>query len=462
MAHIFDVSELTTALKEVVEGEFPFVWVKGQVSNLARPASGHIYFTLKDDRAVLPVVWFKSSRRDIEAGGVDPLTGEVFENGRSAEISEGLEVLCAGRLSIYGPRGSYQLIAEHVQEQGLGELYARFEALKSRLQGLGYFDPARKRAIPESPRRVAVVTSCRGAAIRDFIRVASDRGTGAKIRIYDTLVQGEAAPRRIAEALAAVSAEGWAELAVLIRGGGSIEDLWAFNEEVVAKAVFDCRVPVLTGVGHEVDTTIADLTADRRAATPSHAAQVIWPERRILAQAVDELEMDLARTFADVLARKQSELDQHGRALAWLSPGRRIERACDSLARETRAMVSAANVLMERKAQALDSARLRLDAAFGPSAVEAGVRCLSDLAARLDRAAEGFAGRKEQALALAESGLSAVNPLGPLDRGYALVTLQKSGRFLRSVRDAAPGDALEVRVADGSLPATVNERHHNE
>jgi exodeoxyribonuclease VII large subunit len=341
-------------------------------------------------------------------------------------------------------------------------LYARFELLKQKLKDAGYFDPARKRAIPESPTRVAVITSSRGAAIRDFIRVASDRGTGAQIRVYDTRVQGDAAPGLIAKALNKISSEGWAELAVLIRGGGSIEDLWAFNEEVVAKAIFECAVPVLTGVGHEVDTTIADLTADRRAATPSHAAQILWPERRTLVQAVDELEIDLTRSFADLVERKQTSLDQYGRALNWLSPVRRIERAHEALARETRAMVSAAAVLAERKARALDTVTLRLDMAFGPPAIEAQVRNLGDLEARLCRAVDGMAARKEQTLALAESGLSAMNPLGPLDRGYALVTMQRTGRFLRSVREAGPGDELDIRVSDGSLPATVAQRQDHE
>jgi exodeoxyribonuclease VII large subunit len=457
MPHIFDVSELTSALKETLEGEFPFVWVKGQISNLARPASGHVYFTLKDDYAVLPVVWFRSSRRDLMDGEVDPLTGEVMDGENRPEIENGSEVLCAGRLSIYQPRGTYQLIAELVQERGLGELHARFEALKKKLLGLGYFETLRKRPLPESPVRVAVVTSAGGAAVRDFIRVASERGSGAEIRVYDTPVQGDAAPARIAEALGRASRDGWAEMAVLIRGGGSIEDLWAFNEEMVACAIFESPIPVLTGIGHEVDTTISDLTADKRAATPSHAAQLLWPERRVLVQAVDELEMDLVRAFKDLVACKSTALSQYDRALSWLSPLRRIERAEDQLSREVRSLATAFKSLIEGKATVVDRAELRLKSAFGPASMDSRQDFVNILANRLRRAAKEFGLQKDRRLEVFETRLSAVNPLGPLDRGYALVTMEKSGRYLRSIGDAAPGDLLEIRVSDGSVPARITE-----
>lgn len=461
MPHIFDVSELTSALKETLEGEFPFVWVKGQVSNLARPASGHVYFTLKDDYAVMPVVWFRSSRRDLMDGEVDPLTGEVMDGENRTEIENGSEVLCAGRLSIYQPRGAYQLIAELVQERGLGEMHARFEALKKKLLGLGYFEALRKRPLPESPERVAVVTSAGGAAVRDFIRVASERGAGAEIRVYDTPVQGDAAPGRIADALGCASRDLWAELVVLIRGGGSIEDLWAFNDEMVACAIFESRVPVLTGIGHEVDTTISDLTADKRAATPSHAAQLLWPERRVLMQAVDELEMDLARAFKELVSCKNRALSQYDRALSWLSPLRRIERVEDKLARETRSLSSAMKSLIEGKAAAVDRVEMNLKSAFGPARIDSRQEFVNILADRLRRAAAELGRQKDRRLEVFETRLSAVNPMGPLERGYALVTMEKSGKFLRGVGDVEPGDLLDIRVSDGFVPARVTEGKKN-
>ena len=215
--------------------------VRGQVTNLARPASGHVYFTLTDGDAALSVVWFRSSQvsaEPVDQGGdkVNPLTGEIEEErGGTAltgsGIKDGMEVLCAGRLNVYEPRGQYQLVAELVQDQGVGDLAVAFEALKKKLSQKGYFDEDRKIAIPSAPVRVAVITSESGAAIRDFLRIAETRGTGAEIRIYPTLVQGDRAPEQIAAALDAADADDWAEVAVLIRGGGSLEDLWAFNTE---------------------------------------------------------------------------------------------------------------------------------------------------------------------------------------------------------------------------------------
>ncbi|MDY7000395.1 MAG: exodeoxyribonuclease VII large subunit [Thermodesulfobacteriota bacterium] len=410
--HVFTVSELTSGVKEVLEGRFPFVWVRGQAGNISRPGSGHLYFTLKDEDAVLSVVWFKGSQGFVEPGGHDPVTGEVFENGRGVELTEGREVLCAGRLNVYPKRGAYQLVAELVQEYGLGRLYLEFEALKNRLGQKGYFDPDRKDKLPRGPAKVAVVTAPGAAAIRDFLRVASDRGLSSRIRIYPTLVQGEEAPKQIAEAVTSACESGWPQVVVLIRGGGSIEDLWAFNTEEVAEAVFQATVPVVTGIGHEVDTTIADLVADVRAATPSHAAQVLWIERAALAQDLDALDLDFARAFHDFFMARAERLSRVRQALLWLSPEKRVSRMLERFTRE---------------------------------------------AGGLERAASAWLQSKAQDLALAEARLLGLDPEKPLERGFSLVRVEKTGRFLRSVRDVAPGDGLDVRVKDGSIGAQVKD-----
>jgi exodeoxyribonuclease VII large subunit len=455
MPHIFEVSELASALKESTEGQFPFVWVRGQVSNLAKPSSGHVYFTLKDEAAVLPVVWFSNSRRRVEAGGHDPLTGEVYENGNQPELRDGSEVLCAGRLSVYPPRGVYQLVAELVQERGLGELHLRFELLKRRLMEAGYFAAERKRPLPESPRRLALVTSARGAAIRDFLRVASERGCGCEIRIHHSAVQGDGAAESLAAALTSACEDGWAEMVVLLRGGGSLEDLWAFNEEVLARAIHEASLPVLTGIGHEVDTTIADLTADRRAATPSHAAQLLWPERRQLLQEVDELEMALAGAFDDLLGNRREKVDSLARLLAGLSPAARLGQMRSGLDREARALEYAFAAFFQGRALELDRLRSRLSMSFGLQAVEARTAELSLAADRLERAASRHLKDKEQDLDAAEARLRAYDPMGPLQRGFSLVRLERTGHFLRRVREAEPGDRLKITVGDGDVPAVV-------
>ena len=411
--HIFRISEITRALKDVVEGQFPFVWVQGQVSNLSRPASGHVYFSLKDEEALLNVVWFKGCQAGEQLNDLeryDPRTGEVLSGEGSAWLADGAEVLCAGRLSVYPPRGAYQMVAELVQDKGTGRLHQEFEALKARLHGQGLFDAARKRPLPPHPARVAVVTAPAGAAIRDFLRIAGTRGTGSEIRVYPALVQGEAAPGQIAARLDAISAEGWAEVAVVIRGGGSLEDLWAFNTEEVAWAIHRAPMPVVCGVGHEVDTTIADLAADMRAATPTHAAELLWVERSQLVQRVDEIEMRLRRIFAARLGAKRAALLELGRALTWLSPRERVIR------------------LAER---------------------------LEDVSGRLRAAWRSSENRMLSGLSLLDVKLASLDPKGPLRRGYALAR-KADGTFLRSVGDVRPGDALDILVSDGAIETHVS------
>ena len=465
MSTILTVSELTRSVKNLLEAEFPFVWVRGQVSNLARPGSGHVYFSLTDGDAQLSVVWFKGaqmSARPVSRGEdrVNPLTGEIEDeedetNLTASGIDDGMEVLCAGRLNVYEPRGQYQLVAELVQDQGVGDLAVAFEALKRKLAQKGYFDEDRKLALPSDPERVAVITSESGAAIRDFLRIASSRGTGSKIRIYPSLVQGDHAPEQIAAALDQVDADGWAEVAVLIRGGGSLEDLWAFNTEQVADAIFNARVPVISGIGHEPDVSIADFVADRRVATPSHAAQELWPRRETLAQKVDVLDMALGRAYANWLLGKGARLKHLRKALLWLSPDRRIER-----------MEERFSSLLARLGGAgwqhyfdcsLDVTQYigRLDRAFGPDSLDWLGSEVSSLAGRMGSAANRFAESKERDLELLSRALHGADPEAPLERGYSLVRVERTGEFLRDSKEVTPGDALDIRVKQGRVAAVV-------
>ncbi|AGW14527.1 exodeoxyribonuclease VII large subunit [Megalodesulfovibrio gigas] len=431
---VFSVRELTTSLTVLLEREFPFCWVRGQVTNLSRPSSGHVYFSLKDEEAALSVVWFKHAQRRNE-GGVDPLTGEWKEaSGQDlARILEaGMEVICGGGLTIYGPRGQYQLVAEFVEDVGLGRLHLEFEALKRRFAGLGWFAQERKRTLPTDPARVAVITSPSGAALQDFLRLAQTRGTGAHLRVHPVLVQGDQAAGQIAQAIKDANADGWAQVVVLIRGGGSLEDLWAFNTEAVAEAVFQSAVPVLAGIGHEVDTTLADMIADVRAATPSHAAQLLWPERRDLAQGVDLLDVALQRAMARMLDHAAREFGALEKQLSLLSPVQRLRSREQDL---------------EALAARLEPAVLRRLEAAG-LAVNTG-------AERLGRAGEGVFTRQEQTLVRLEQALGHLDPHAPLARGYSLATVGRTGRFLRSIGDVQPGDALTVLVADGTVQAIV-------
>lgn len=433
MNGIYQVRELTASIKSHLEGAFPFVWVQGQISNLSRPASGHLYFSLKDEEAALTAVWFRASQQNAEA--FDPLTGEVYEEGPrvslAGKLENGMEVICAGRISVYAPRGSYQLVVELVQESGKGRLQIEFERLQAELASKGYFDPLRKRPLPQKRGKVAVITSPHGAAIHDFLRICSQRGLNGEIRIYPVPVQGEDAPPLIVEALRAASAEGWADVIVLIRGGGSPEDLWAFNSRDVAEAVFSSPIPVLAGIGHEVDFTLADMTADLRAATPTHAAQLLWPERKELVQRLDEAELSVMAGMQSMLERKEAMLQYRLRSLQLLSPVHKLEtvalRVEHHMHRVQRCMewwLAAAEERLTKLAQ-----RLR-----------------QGMAARLSQ--------WDTRLCAGENLLRGLNPELPLQRGYAMVKTV-DGRLLRSVLQAEAGDRLVVQLADGTLPVIV-------
>lgn len=380
---IFSVTDITRAVKDVLETEFPFIWVKGQVTNLARPASGHIYFTLTDGDAGLSVVWFKGNQKQGSGEGesVNPLTGEI-ETGGKLELEDGMEILCAGHMNVYPPRGVYQLVAELVQEQGVGDLKLAFEAMKRKLAEKGYFSEDRKMEIPASPKKVAVVTAPAGAAVRDFLKIAEGRGTGAQIRIYPTLVQGDLAPAQIAAALDQVGEDGWADVVVLIRGGGSLEDLWAFNTEPVADALFRSTIPVVCGVGHEVDFSIADYVADKRVATPSHAAQELWPRRETLMQTVDELEGGLLRGYENFLDVRESRLETLQKGLGWLSPAQRIDRLLSSFKEEGVRLGRAVENFVVKKEIDADALERRLSVSFGEDKI---LRMEHDVCALTDR-----------------------------------------------------------------------------
>ena len=430
---ILTVGQLTRSVKSFLEGSFPFVWVRGQVSNCSRPSSGHLYFSLKDEEAVLNAVWFKGNQKNTES--FDPLTGEVFEDGPrpspAMTLDNGQEIICAGKLTVYPPRGSYQLVVELAQDAGVGRLQMEFERIKMTLLQKGYFDTAHKRPLPVNPARVAVITAVTGAAILDFLRISENRGLGSEIRIYPALVQGNEAPSRIAAALSQAVEDAWAEVIVLIRGGGSLEDLWAFNTEMVADAVFASPVPVLAGIGHEVDISIADLVADARAATPTHAAQLLWTERRELIQRVDETELALERAWQNAFSRREEKLASLIRDLDWLSPARTLSRWEERLNSLNKQLILAASARLEHNSFRLQSLEQRLPQAF------------FSLYDQRERAVERLALR-----------LEGLDPMRPLERGYAMVK-NIDGTFIRSTKDVTPSDRLDLILHDGTVPVRV-------
>ncbi|WP_446425125.1 exodeoxyribonuclease VII large subunit [Mailhella sp.] len=369
MDSILSVRQVTEKVKQAVEARFPYVWVQGEVTNLSRPSSGHVYFSLKEGEYLLNCVWFRGQQQD-EA--FDPLTGEVWEDGprpsAARTMENGQTLICSGHLTVYGARGQYQMVVDLAQLGGIGLWHREFEELKRRLAAEGLFDPAHKRPIPREPRRVAVVTAPTGAAIRDFIRISNERGLGAEIRVYPTPVQGEDAPPRIVDALRQAVDDGWAQVIVLIRGGGSTQDLWAFNDERVARAVYDSPIPVLAGIGHEIDHSITDFTADYSAATPSHTAQLLWQERRVFEQDVDGLELALTQAMERRLDGLASLLEHRSRALALLSPLEKLRFQQEHLRHAVRRMSAALDARLSLHARALE--RLSSSLVSGVDALE--------------------------------------------------------------------------------------------
>jgi exodeoxyribonuclease VII large subunit len=395
LASVLSVADLTSAIALAVGRALPGpVWVEGEVSNCRPHASGHVYFTLKDDRATLRAVLFRGQARLLRF-----------------RLEDGQRLVCRGRVEIYAARGEYQLIVDTAEPRGAGALALAFEQVKTRLAAEGLFDAARKRPIPRCPGTVAVVTSPTGAALQDILNVLGRRAPGLGVRIVPVRVQGEGAAAEIAAAIAAVSAARAADVVIVARGGGSIEDLWPFNEETVVRAAAACAVPLVSAVGHETDLTLIDLAADLRAPTPSAAAELVAASAAELGAAVAALRRRLA------LAARQ-RLD--GRRLRLAEARRRLG---DPRSRLGQARLALADV----------SGRL---AASGREAVAARRLRLASLAGRLD----------------------ALSPLAILARGYAVVRRTEDGRVVTDAAQVAPGDALAIRVAQGEVSARAEAR----
>jgi exodeoxyribonuclease VII large subunit len=392
---IYTVGRLNAEARLLLESGLPALWVEGEISNFSSPASGHWYFTLKDRNAQIRCAMFRSSNMRT---GFRPKDGQ--------------QVLLRGRVSLYEARGDYQLIAETMADAGEGALKREFERLKEKLAAEGLFDAALKRPLPLMPGRIAVVTSPTGAAVRDVLHVLARRFPPAAVLVIPTPVQGAAATESIVAALDAASARADIDVIILARGGGSIEDLWCFNDERVARAIRRAAVPVVTGVGHEIDFTIADFAADVRAPTPSGAAELVVPDRRALLATLHAATGRLRQLVTQRLSLASERFVTVSDRLARAHPGSRLLQQTQ-----------------------------RLD----------------ELDLRLRRAWDNAFARTGQRLLLARRGLDAISPLATLERGYAIVT-GADGRALQDAAEVQPGDAIEARLKRGVVRATVTGR----
>jgi exodeoxyribonuclease VII large subunit len=391
---VLSVSELTRLVKHVLESSFDAFWVRGEISNLSRPRSGHVYFTLKDDGAQIPAVLWRT-----HAGRL------------RFDLHDGMEVLCGGGIEVYPPHGKYQLIVGAIEPCGLGALQLAFKKLHQRLAAEGLFAPERKRPLPKFPRRVAVVTSPTGAAIRDFLEVGRRRWPGAHVVIIPVRVQGAGAADEIAAAVSVANHfPDPPDVLVVGRGGGSLEDLWCFNEEVVVRAIAASKIPVVSAVGHEIDVTLADLAADVRALTPSEAAERVFPS-------CDEVRGSLHSLHRRMAALTRLRLDD-------------AHQRVDAVAR---------NRLFRRPFDAIHGCAQRVD----------------DLDSRLSRAVHRGRTEAKDAMLAVAARLDSLSPLGVLARGFSLTTRTSDGQLLTRADEVQPGEQIITRLSLGRLFSRV-------
>ena len=459
---VYTVTRLNREIRLLLERSLAVLWVEGELSNFSQPGSGHWYFSLKDREAQVRCVMFRQKN---QAVGFTPRTGQ--------------HVLARVRVTLYEARGDFQLIVEHLEEAGVGALRREFERLKNRLAAEGLFALERKRALPRFPRRIGVVTSPAGAALPDILTIRARRYPPAAGLLSPTAVQGAAAVPALAAALGAASARAECDVLILARGGGSLEDLWAFNDERVARAIHACVVPVVCGVGHEVDFTIADLVADARAPTPSAAAELVVPDRRacleVLAHTAQRLEAGMRRE----LRVGHSRFDALAHRLTLAHPGVRLQQQMQRLDDLTQRLSGATRGCLHREGRRLaeerarlqqhspqrllaewaargQSLQLRLARAMREQNARAGSRA-GELHARLGRAARQCVTQVAQRLALVQRALDAVNPLATLTRGFAIVK-RADGTVLTDAAAVAVGEEIEASLASGTLTARVTGR----
>lgn len=385
---VISVAQLTSTIKSLLEGGVGLVTVKGEISNWRPAASGHIYFSLKDSEAVISAALFRGAAAKM----------------KGPPIKDGMEVICRGRISVYPPRGTYQIIVETMEPVGSGSLQAQFEALKKKLFQEGLFDSARKRKIPMLPNRIVVITSPTGAAIRDVLSVLKRRFAGVNVLILPALVQGADAPAELISALRLANEKALGDVILLTRGGGSLEDMWCFNDENLAREIFRSKIPVVSAVGHEIDFTIADFVADLRAPTPSAAAELLIKEKAALLESVLELERRLIKNL-------RADLQQ------W------------------KLLLSSVSSKLKNPKERINDLRLRFD----------------DWSERLSSAAKNVVDRKKQRLDRVEASLKALSPLNVLERGYSIAFV--GGQAVKSADQLPAGKKFQLRLHDGTVDA---------
>ncbi|GMR16457.1 MAG: exodeoxyribonuclease VII large subunit [Gammaproteobacteria bacterium] len=439
--NIYTVSRLNREVRTILENAFPLLWIEAELSNFARPASGHWYFSLKDEAAQVKCAMFKNRNQLVK---VLPANGK--------------QVLVRARIGLYEPRGDYQLIIEHMEEAGDGALRRQFELLKTKLANEGLFDAAHKKDIPETVTRVSIVTSATGAAIHDILTTLKRRFPMQQTIIYPVPVQGKGASDKIAAAISKANTRQESDVLIIARGGGSLEDLWEFNEEVVARAIYDSRIPVVTGIGHEVDFTIADFVADQRAATPTAAAEIISPDRYQQLQKISSIESRFIYLMQQKLQQKQQKVD-------WLykrirHPKERLQLLKNKLIELNQRNIRSIKNILEKSHSKTNLLSARIQQHDPSQRIQQLRLHYSNINTRLQRASEQIMTAKKQKLQHLVHTLDTLSPLHTLKRGYAIVK-DENNSIISKTKKLKNGQQIKTVLNQGHFFSTITDIHHD-
>jgi len=439
---ILSVTQLNNEVSQLLSQGFPSLWIEGEVSNLSRPRSGHLYFSLKDEQAQLRSAMFRAKAMQSDL-----------------KLENGMNIVARGRVGLYEPRGDYQFIVDKVEEAGEGALQRQFDALKKKLEQQGLFDPDTKQTLPEFPKHIGVITSPSGAAIKDILNVLKRRCPQIPVTIYPVAVQGDKAKSEIVAAIRRANKDNRplpCDVLIVARGGGSIEDLWAFNEEIVALAINESRLPIINGVGHEIDFTIADFVADQRAPTPSAAAELVSPDNEILIQNLQRTEQQLTNHFERRLQQGQLQLDNLAIRLNAQRPEYKLQQQnqrLDELDNRLQQTLNRSLSLHKTRITHLDNTLSNLSPL---PRIQQLKRNTEQLEHQLNLSVKQRLDKQQDQLQLYAAKLHAYSPLTTLGRGYSLARDSRR-KLIRSVKQVKPGQTITTQLSDGSIECTVEQ-----
>ena len=438
---IISVTELNKLAKSLLENGIPKLWIEGEISNLAKPASGHIYFSLKDETSQIRCAWFKQ-RQSINAN----------------DISNGMKMLALGKISLYQPRGEYQFIIEKMETAGEGDLKRKYEELKQKLFNEGLFDRERKLEIPKLPKKIGVITSPSGAAIRDVLSILKRRFPLLPIVIFPITVQGDNAAPDIENALKNANLRADCDVLILTRGGGSLEDLWAFNEEIVARAIHVSKIPIISAIGHETDTTIADFVSDIRAPTPSGAAEIVTPDQNELLKLLKTLFGRIEHETNQYINSKSQSMDWLSKRLSQSNPIMTVRKQIEISGNLRKLLFSSIGRNLSIHSKAVDSLKFRLNSSSPKLEIQKAISHLSEMQLKITTSTKSSVTKLNSQLTALGKTLDSLSPLKTLDRGYAVARDSKTKKIISNSEKVSINSQIDIKLAKGEIAAKVIKR----